>query len=215
MQVYADGFEALPLRRRSWPGTCTRPRSPGRDIYYDQRYRHNLDMRATLEALVRTPRRCPGRAARRSSRYTKLFWINTGPHNSLTARKFVLELSRRGARRRRRTPPPRPARRFPLRAGETLDGLVDRLAPVLFDADVDPMVTNKNPPAGQDILAASANNLYAGVTIADLDGFDERYELNSRLVKRTAGLVEEVYRIGGRYGAAIRRIVGHLEDALP
>ena len=23
-------------------------------------------------------------------RYTKLFWINTGPYNNLTARKFVL-----------------------------------------------------------------------------------------------------------------------------
>ena len=23
-------------------------------------------------------------------RYTKLFWINSGPHNNLTARKFVL-----------------------------------------------------------------------------------------------------------------------------
>ena len=45
------------------------------------------------------------------------------------------------------------------------------------------MVTSKNPPAGQDILTASANNLYDGVTLADLDGFTERYELNARLVK--------------------------------
>ena len=76
------------------------------------------------------------------------------------------------------------------------------------------MVTSKNPPAGEDILTASANNLYAGVTLADLEGFTERYELNSRLVKTDAGLVEEVYRVGGRYDAAIRRIVGHLEDAI-
>ena len=76
------------------------------------------------------------------------------------------------------------------------------------------MVTSKMPPAGQDILTASANNLYEGVTLADLDGFTERYELNARLVKTPAGLVEEVYRVGGRYDAAIRRIVGHLEDAI-
>ena len=89
------------------------------------------------------------------------------------------------------------------------------LAPVLFDASFEPMVTSKNPPPGQDILTASANNLYDGVTLADLDGFTERYELNARLVKTAAGLVEEVYRVGGRYDAAIRRIVGHLEDASP
>ena len=52
--------------------------------------------------------------------------------------------------------------------------------------------------------------------MADLDGFEERYPLNSRLVKdATAGLVEEVYRVGGRYGRAIARIVAHLEAAMP
>src|SRR5262249_25018989 len=62
---------------------------------------------------------------------------------------------------------------------------------------------------------ASANNLYAGVSMTDLEGFDERHGLNSRLVKTGGRLVEEVYRVGGRYGAAIARIVGHLRDALP
>ena len=40
--------------------------------------------------------------------------------------------------------------------------------------------------------------------MADLDGFEERYGLNSRLVKRDGALVEEVYRVGGRYGDADR-----------
>ena len=35
--------------------------------------------------------------------------------------------------------------------------------------------------------------------MADLEGFKERYPLNSRLVKRDGRLVEEVYRVGGRY----------------
>jgi dipeptidyl-peptidase-3 len=48
----------------------------------------------------------------------------------------------------------------------------------------------------------------------DLEGFDEKYPLNSRLVKRGT-LVEEVYRVGGRYDAEIRRVVQHLEAAVP
>ena len=60
---------------------------------------------------------------------------------------------------------------------------------------------------GKDILAASANNLYVGVTMADLDGFEERHPLNSRLVKQDGKLVEEVYRVGGMYDAQIRQIV--------
>jgi dipeptidyl-peptidase III len=50
----------------------------------------------------------------------------------------------------------------------------------------------------------------------DLEGFEERHPLNSRLVKQPDGrLHEEVYRVGGRYSEEISRIVGHLEAAVP
>ncbi len=51
--------------------------------------------------------------------------------------------------------------------------------------------------------------------MSDLEHFQERFGLNSRLVKKDGQLVEEVYRVGGRYDREIRRIIGHLEDALP
>jgi dipeptidyl-peptidase-3 len=51
--------------------------------------------------------------------------------------------------------------------------------------------------------------------MADVEAFTERYPLNSRLVKTDDGLVEEVYRVGGRYSVEIARIVGHLEAAIP
>ena len=38
----------------------------------------------------------------------------------------------------------------------------------------------------------------------DLEGFKERYALNSRVVKKDGKLVEEVYRVGGRYDKEIR-----------
>ena len=77
------------------------------------------------------------------------------------------------------------------------------LAPMFFDANVEPMVTSKTPPPGKDILAASANNLYVDVTMDDLKGFAERYPLNSRLVKRDGRLVEEVYKVDGKYADQI------------
>ena len=103
----------------------------------------------------------------------------------------------------------------PLRAGETIDDLLRRMRPLFFDAAVDPVVTNKTPGRGVDILEASANNLYDGVALADLDGFVEQYPLNSRLVKRDGRLVEEVYRVGGRYDARIRAVIRYLEAAVP
>jgi dipeptidyl-peptidase-3 len=53
------------------------------------------------------------------------------------------------------------------------------------------------------------------VTMKDIAGFKEQYPLNSRLVKQNGKLVEEVYRVGGKYDAQIRKIVGHLEAAVP
>ena len=89
--------------------------------------------------------------------------------------------------------------------------------PVFFDPDVDPILTNKSPGPGQDLLLASANNLYDGVSMADLEGFDEEYALNSRLVKRGGALHEEIYRIDGdgRYADDLREVVRHLEAAIP
>jgi dipeptidyl-peptidase-3 len=214
VQLYADGFALLPLRERILVWHLYLAALAGRDIYYDQRYAHNLEMRALLEAVLTHAAGVDPVVLAETRRYTKLFWINTGPFNNLTARKFVLRLTPAQLTEAARAAASHGAQ-LPLRAGETLDAMVARLAPLFFDPSVDPMVTSKTPDAGRDILQASANNLYAGVTMQDLDGFRERYGLNSRLVRRGDALVEEVYRVGGKYDAEIRRIVGHLTDAIP
>jgi dipeptidyl-peptidase III len=86
---------------------------------------------------------------------------------------------------------------------------------MFFDLSVDSAVTTKTPADSRDILQASANNLYSGVTMKDVEKFDEKYPLNSRLVKKNGAIVEEVYRVGGLYDAQIREIVRHLEAAVP
>jgi dipeptidyl-peptidase III len=73
---------------------------------------------------------------------------------------------------------------------------VDALAPSLFDPAFEPLITAKSPEAGKDIIQASANNFYLGVTLNDLKGFTEHYRLNSRITKESGKIVEEVYRAG-------------------
>jgi len=59
------------------------------------------------------------------------------------------------------------------------------------------MNTAKSPQGGKDIIQASANTFYEGVTLADLKDFKAKYPLNSRVVKGADGqLKEEVYRAG-------------------
>ncbi|HEU4690296.1 MAG TPA: hypothetical protein VFS23_18125, partial [Vicinamibacterales bacterium] len=213
-QVYADGFNDLPVDQKIFVWHLYNAALAGRDIYYDQRYAWSLAMRDVLEEILTHADGIDEETLAEIRRYTKLFWIHSGPFNNLTARKFVLKCSpdafaaaahqagRNGAE-------------FPLESGHSLDQLLLVLRPKFFDPDHDAFVTNKTPGEGRDILEASANNLYAGVTTTDLEGFDERYPLNSRLMKKDGTLAEEVYRVGGKYDREIRVIVQHLERALP
>src|SRR5437762_3074325 len=94
VQLYADGFSRLTLREKILVWHLYQAAIAGRDIYYDQRYAPSLEMRALLEELLRHPDGIEPAVLDELRRYTKLFWINSGPHNNLTARKFVLRLTR-------------------------------------------------------------------------------------------------------------------------
>jgi dipeptidyl-peptidase-3 len=221
VQVYADGFRELPLSEKTLVWHLYQAAIAGRDIYYDQRHALGLEMRDVLEAIVTAAKSESGPPAAidpatfsEIERYTKLFWINSGPHNNLSARKFVLTCTPE-AFLAAALAAAKAGASFPTRPGETLEQLLARLQPMFFDPAVDPMVTAKTPPPGKDILTASANNLYSGVSTKDLTDLKERYGLNSRLVKRDGKLVEEVYKIDGRYGKQIAAIVSHLEAAVP
>ena len=214
VQLYADGFSQLPLNEKQLVYHLTQAAIAGRDIYWDQRYAHGLAMRGVLEQILTHSAGIEPATLAEITRYTKLFWINTGPYNNLTARKFVLattpeafaaaaaQAAKNGAV-------------FATAPGESLDAMLTRMRPLFFDPKVDPMVTQKTPEGGKDVLQASSNNLYSGVSTADLKGFTEKYGLNSRLVKQNGTLVEEVYKVGGRYDVPIRAIIGHLEAAQP
>src|ERR1044071_1812591 len=90
VQLYADAFRDLPLREKTLVWHLAQAAIAGRDIFYDQRYAHNLEMRDVLEAILTHAADVDRATLAEIERYTKLFWINTGPYNNLTARKFVL-----------------------------------------------------------------------------------------------------------------------------
>lgn len=214
VQLYADGFRDLTLTEKQLIWHLYQAALAGRDIYYDQRYVHALPLRDLLETMFEHRDRLDPDVRAAVEAYLKLFWINSGPYEHLTSRKFVLaSTAERFTQALRALAAEGVA--LPLASCDSIGSFVERYGPDLFDAAWRPMVTSKNPGPGEDILTASANNLYAGVTLAELDGFVEQYALNSRLVRDVEGaLHEEVYRMGGRYGETIRRIVSHLSDAM-
>jgi len=214
VQLYADGFSALPLKEKTLVWHLYQAALAGRDIFVDQKHHNALEMRRMLEQIVAHPQGIDQATLAEIQHYTKLFWINNGPYNNLTARKFVLKCTPQAFAAAAKAAAQNGGS-FSTPTNETLEAMLARLQPMFFDPNVDPMVTNKTPGAGKDILQTSANNLYSGVTMADLKGFTEKNGLNSRLVKRDGKLVEEVYKVGGRYDKEISEIVKHLEAAIP
>src|SRR5438876_8414777 len=151
VQLYADGFSALPLRDKMLIWHLYQAAIAGRDIFFDQRYAHSLEMRDVLEAIVSHKPAIDPATFAEIERYTKLFWLNSGPFNNLTARKFVLTCTPEAFRAAARTASVSGAQ-YPLKQGETLDQMLTRLKPMFFDVTFEPAVTTKTPPPGQDIL---------------------------------------------------------------
>jgi dipeptidyl-peptidase-3 len=213
VQVYADAFNELTLDQKKLVYHLYQAAIAARDIYYDQRHANAIEMRDLIETIITTSGAASDNLRGRLLHYAKLFWLNSGPYHNLTTRKFTLEATRDELAEAARKAAAAGAA-LPVKQGESPEKLVDRLAPMFFDPKYQPVVTNKTPGPGKDILQESANNLYVGVSMKDLEGFKERYELNSRLVKRNGMLIEEPYRVGGLYDVQIRAIISHLQEAV-
>ena len=80
-------------------GISTRRRSPAATSTTTSATRTTSRCATCSRRSSRTPTGVDAATLAEIQRYTKLFWINTGPYNNLTARKFVLTCTPRGVRR--------------------------------------------------------------------------------------------------------------------
>ena len=185
VQCYADGFErAAAARQASSPGISTRRRSPAATSITTSATRTTWRCATRSRRWSGTRAALPTRAVAEPSSATPSCSGSTPARTTPDGAQVRARICR--ARRSPRPSAPRAAAgaRLPLRDGETRRRPSStRLAPVLFDASFEPMVTSKTPPPGAGHPRRQRQQPVRGVTLADLDGFDERYALNSRLVK--------------------------------
>jgi len=214
-------FETLSLKQKELVYFLNQAALEGHDILYDQNNKHNLCIRRTLEAVYvnYTGDRKSEEFAQLTT-YLKRVWMGTGIHHHYSEDKFVPGFTAAFFKKAVKSID---AKKLPLSKGETVDALITKLTPVIFDPTVYPKRTNQ--AAGVDLIKTSANNYYGdNITQAEVEAFygkmkdpnDNRpiaYGLNSKLVKENGKLVEKTYKAGGMYGAAITRIIGWLEKA--
>lgn len=222
LRYQVPGFENLSLRQKQLLYHLSEAALMGRDILFDQNGRYNLVIRRTLEAVYQYGTVDKSSADYQAFEvYLKRVWFANGIHHHYGEDKFIPGFSEAFFDAAVRSVD---VSLLPLKAGETVDTLLARLKPVIFDPTVMPKRTVQS--GDTDWIQASANNYYGeDVTQAEVEAFygkmkaegDSRcplsYGLNSRLEKENGQLVERVWKVGGLYSEAIERIVAELEKA--
>ena len=204
------GFENLTLKEKKFVYYLNQAGLAGRDIIWDQNYRHNLSIRKALEQInsVYTGDRTSDSFAAFKV-YLKRIWFSNGIHHhysndkikpDFTKNYFVDELLRK--------------------SNTQLD---QEIINVIFN-DLDAKKVNKK--SGVDNILSSAVNFY-GPDVTDqevIDFYKKTYNgpkgmpieagLNSKLIRENGILIERVWRSGGMYGIIIDQIIGWLEKAV-
>ena len=220
IRYQVPGFDELDLNQKKMLYYLYEAALSGRDIIYDQNYRHNLVIRRTLEAIWTTYNGDKSGVPWQAFEvYTKRVWFANGIHHHYFTKKLepgfdyaYFEQLVKGS----------DESALPLEGDQTVDDLLATLKPVIFDPNVDAKRVNKGSDV--DKLTSSANNFYEGVTEAEAtafyDGLGEEgddtppsYGLNSKLVKENGEVKEQVWKVGGMYSDAISEIVGWLKKA--
>ena len=182
----------------------------GRDIIYDQNNSFNLEIRNGLEHIIEN---YDGDKETDDWKnlmvYTKQIWFANGIHHHYGMNKFTPKFSRGTLRDY---------------IGKTGAKISNEAMTVIFDPNVAAKRKDKN--ADKDMIVASSNGFYGpGVTQDMVDTYYKKkintntdrpieYGLNSTMILKDGNLYEDVWKIDGKYGKAIEKIVFWLEKAV-
>ena len=208
LRYQIPGWDNLTLKEKKLVYYLTQAGLSGRDIIWDQNYKHNLKIRKALEQVYtnfKGDKTTSNWAAFET--YLKRVWFSNGIHHHYSNDKIKPDFS---------------ADYLKQLLAETNTVLEGEAFDVIFN-EVDSKKVNQ--AKGVDNVALSAVNFYGeGVTNKDVETFYASmkspdpnrplsFGLNSQLVKENGKLKERVYKSGGLYGAAIDEVIKWLELA--
>ena len=223
LRYQIPGWEGLSLQQKKLLYFLSQAGMAGRDILWDQNYKHNLRIRKVIEQIVS---HYPGDRSTEDfaafMTWARQVWFANGIHHHYSNDKFTPRFS--SAYFAELVDASAAAGSMPLDGLDDLEALIGLLTPVIFDPAVDAKKVNTAP--GVDPIADSAVNFYVGLTADEVTAFyDDKTDadpvrpvswgLNSQLVKTDDGeIIERVWKVGGMYSDAIEQIVYWLEQAI-
>ncbi|WP_289752723.1 dihydrofolate reductase [uncultured Duncaniella sp.] len=205
-------FEKLTPQQRILIYYLTEAALTGRDILWDQNGKYNLAIRDLIENVYKSyDGDRESKDFKALETYLKQIEFANGIHHHYSMDKFTPAFSREFL-----------AENVAKLPTDKRPENVDTLYEVIFNPSI--MAKRVNQAEGQDLIATSANNLYEGVTQAEVEKFYNALKdttdatpvswgLNTRVVKENGKIVEQTYKVGGLYSEAIIRIVDLLGKA--
>ncbi|MDP4877318.1 MAG: dipeptidyl peptidase 3, partial [Schleiferiaceae bacterium] len=211
LRYQVPSWDDLKPQQRIYAYHLTQAGLAGRDIMWDCNYRHNLEIRKALEAILSSDGvlDLEGQQYADFEVYAKRVFFANGIHHHYSNMKFAADFDQV----------------WFLSALDTLGiTLSEEAQRAIFDPEFDAKKVNRAD--GVDLLLASAVNFYApDITQAEAEAFyaakvdadpdrPVSHGLNSRLSRDENGAIyEEVFSARGRYANSIKEIIGHLEKA--
>jgi len=208
LRYQIPGFENLSLDQKKLVYYLTEAGLSGRDIMYDQNYRHNLKIRRALENIHISYQGDKNNDQWKAFEiYLKRIWFSNGIHHHYSNDKFIPGFS---------------SEYLQELLAETNIKLEKEAFNVIFNKEDGKKV---NRDATKGIVKGSAVNFYdPDITEKEVDTFYENLlvpnpkkpislGLNSKLVRVNGGVEEKVWKKGGMYSASIEKIIQNLELA--
>jgi len=220
LRYQIDGFNELPLQQKQLAYYLSEAALCGRDIIFDQKSKHSIALRHTVDAIYTTYNGDKNSEDfKKFDTYAKQIWYSHGNYHHYSSSKFTPEFSFEYFVDLLKNSD---AAQLPLE-GKTVEVFATDMKPIIFDASFEPKIVNL--AAGIDNVKNSFNNFYEGVSQKEVETFyagmakkDDKtpisYGLNSKLIKEGGKLVEKTWKVGGMYDAAISKIVGWLEKGV-
>lgn len=211
LRYKVPSFEKLTDKQKKLVYWLAEASLAGRDIIWDQNYKHNITIRKALESIIKNYNGDKNTEDWKNFMvYAKRVFFSNGIHHHYSMSKINPDFSKSY---------------FEGLLKEVDTQLDEEVLTAMFDPNVDAKRVNLDPT--KDLIAGSANNFYEdGITEAEVDAYYKNvidktdkepisYGLNSTMIKEDGKIKEDVWKVGGRYGKAIEKIVVALRQAIP
>jgi len=214
-------FENLDLQKKLYIYYLSQAALCGRDILWDQNNRYNLSVRSTLENIWMT---FSGNKETNEFKhfevYLKRVWFSNGIHHHYSTEKIPAGFSEDDFDQLLLQSD---WTNFQLPSGKSFAVFSAEIRNVIFSVDRE--LKRVSLDSGNDLILSSSNNYYQNVNQSEAENFYDEikasagkepvsFGLNSTLIKENGKISESVWKVGGKYGAAIEQIIVWLKKAI-